>query len=183
MSLVLEHGAHAIGCDLNLDLLQVATTIGPVVQARLPSIRWLRDGSIDGAFLGLVLEHFEDETTLFREAGRVTKAGGVLAVVINHPVWTAPGSSPIEDAGGETLYRTGTYFGRGHSDEPAGSKKVRFYHRTTADLVNAASQAGWDLQVMEESGLSDVQLARYPEYVGQEQIPRLLGMRWRRRGP
>ena len=51
-------------------------------------------------------------------------------MVINHPIWTAPGSTPIEEPEGEILWRTGTYFGRGFSDEPAGKGKVRFYHRT-----------------------------------------------------
>jgi SAM-dependent methyltransferase len=180
MNLIQISGSKVIGCDLNLDLLDHAAEIGPVVRARLPSIGWLKSGSVDGAILGLVLEHLEDESTLLQEAGRVTRAGGILALVINHPVWTAPGSSPI-DSNGEVLYRTGSYFGRGHTDEPAGSKKIRFYHRTTADIMNVAFRAGWDLEAMEESGLSQAQLARYPDYVGQEQIPRLLGIRWRRR--
>ena len=76
------------------------------------------------------------------------------------------------------LYRSGTYFGRGFTDEPAAQGKVRFYHRTTADLLTAAAHAGWSLQKLEESGLSAVQLDRYPDYAGQEQIPRLMGVRW-----
>ena len=103
-----------------------------------------------------------------------------MAVVINHPVWTAPMSSPMEDSSGETLWRPGVYFGRGHSDEPAGRKTVRFYHRTMADLLNAASAAGWDLERLEERGISPAQVERYPDYAGQEHIPRLLGTTWRR---
>jgi SAM-dependent methyltransferase len=175
---VVEAGGRVVGCDLNLELLQVARRECPVVQTRLPSLDWIRRASFNGAYVGLVLEHLEDETEFFRQAATAVQPQGVLAMVINHPIWTAPGSTPIEDPGGEILWRTGSYFGRGHSDEPAGEAKVRFYHRTLADLVNAASNAGWDLQLMHESGISPRQMERFPEYAGQEQIPRLLGLRW-----
>jgi hypothetical protein len=101
--------------------------------------------------------------------------------VINHPIWTAPKSSPIEDAAGETLWRPGIYFRRGYSDEPAGKSKVRFYHRTTAQLLNAAAEAGWHLEHLVEKGISAEQVARVPDYAGQEHIPRVLGVRWSKR--
>jgi hypothetical protein len=111
----------------------------------------------------------------------VVRERGALAVVINHPIWTAPGSSPIEQEDGEVLWRPGRYFGRGHSDEPAGRQKVRFYHRTLASLLTSAAMAGWDLQRVEEAGISAAAVARTPAYAGQEEIPRLLGLRWLRR--
>jgi hypothetical protein len=79
------------------------------------------------------------------------------------------------------LWRPGRYFGRGHSDEPAGRRKVRFYHRTLASLLTTAATAGWDLWQVEEWGISAAAIARTPDYAGQEQIPRLLGIRWLRR--
>ncbi len=116
-----------------------------MVQTVLPNLGWVRPASFDGAYVGLVLEHVEDEETFFAQVAKAVRPGGVLAMVINHPIWTAPGSTPIEEPEGEILWRTGTYFGRGFSDEPAGKGKVRFYHRTMADLINAASAAGWHL--------------------------------------
>jgi hypothetical protein len=127
------------------------------------------------------MEHLEDEDSLFRAMARAVRSGGVLAIVINHPVWTAPNSSPIEQSDGEVLWRPGRYFGRGHSDEPAGRQKVRFYHRTLASLLTTAATSGWDLQEVEESGISAAAIARFPDYEGQEEIPRLLGLRWLRR--
>jgi hypothetical protein len=50
-----------------------------------------------------------------------------------------------------------------------------------ADLLNAATDSGWDLQRLEERGISTASVERYPEYAGQEHIPRLLGAKWRRR--
>jgi SAM-dependent methyltransferase len=181
MQAVGASGARVIGCDLNSLLLRRARRHGPVAKAVLPGLAWMRAESVDGALVGLVLEHLEGEATFFQEAARVVRPRGALAVVINHPIWTAPESSPIEDAGGEILWRPGQYFGRGHSDEPAGTRKVRFHHRTMADLLNAASVAGWDLRRLEERGISPEQVARFPDYAGQEHIPRVMGLRWTRR--
>ncbi|MGQ0849705.1 MAG: methyltransferase domain-containing protein [Actinomycetota bacterium] len=178
MAAVREAGGRVVGCDLNSELLRRAAKHGPVVQAALPELRWLRPHSVDGALVGLVLEHLEDEAVFFSAVAQAMRPGGVLALVINHPIWTAPHSGPIEDAGGETLWRPGTYFGRGHSDEPAGRRKVRFYHRTLADLLNASAGAGWALVRMEERGISPAQVERIADYAGQEHIPRLLGVRW-----
>lgn len=170
-----------VGCDLNPLLLGMAKKHGPVVRTVLPSLGCFRERSFDGAYVGLVLEHLSDEKEFFLQVARVVRPGGILAIVINHPVWTAPESSPIEGEGGEVLWRPGLYFGRGYSDEPAGSDRVRFYHRTLADLLNAASHGSWDLERLEERGISQEQIVRYPEYEHQEHIPRILGARWRRR--
>jgi hypothetical protein len=50
-----------------------------------------------------------------------------------------------------------------------------------ADLLNSASDAGWNLRRMEERGLSPEQVKRVPDLEGQEHIPRILGLRWTRR--
>jgi SAM-dependent methyltransferase len=174
-------GSRVVGCDLSPLLLSRAIRHGPVVRCALPSLKWVKPASFDGAYVGLVLEHLRDEKAFFASTANVVRPGGVLALVINHPIWTAPKSSPIEDAGGEILWRPGEYFGRGFSKEPAGDDKVTFYHRTMASLVNAASVAGWDLHRMEERGLSPEQVKRVPDLEGQQHIPRLLGARWKRR--
>lgn len=181
MRTVSAAGSRVVGCDLSPLLLSRAVRYGPVVRCALPSLRWVKSASVDGAYVGLVLEHLRDEKSFFESAANAVRPGGILALVINHPIWTAPKSSPIEDAGGETLWRPGTYFGRGFSREPAGNDKVTFYHRTMADLLNSASDAGWDLQQLEERGISPEQVKRVPDYAGQEHIPRLLGVRWTRR--
>lgn len=176
-----ETGAVGIGCDFNERLLKLAVGSGPVIRAALPELGWIKPGSVDGAYVGLVLEHLPDEVELFVQTARAVMPGGALALVINHPVWTAPQSSPVDSRDGEVLWRPGRYFGRGFSDEPAGNRKVRFYHRTLADLLNAASAAGWDLMTITERGISDRQIERVPDYEGQEHISRLLGARWVRR--
>lgn len=180
MAALKDAGSRVVGCDINALLLKRARHEGSAVRAALPDLGWIRGSPFDGAFVGLVLEHLPDEREFFTQIARRVRSGGVLALVINHPIWTAPESSPMEDGDGETLWRPGVYFGRGHSDEPAGSDTVRFFHRTLADLFNSAASAGWNLERLEERGVSNAQVARSADLAGQEHIPRILGARWRR---
>jgi SAM-dependent methyltransferase len=177
---IVRREAEAIGVDVSSELLERAARYGTVHRADVPPLAFLSDHSVDGVVLVLVLEHIRDEEEMFAEAARVSRRGGVLAVVINHPIWTAPGSTPIEDDTNETLWRPGEYFSLGWSDEPAGEETVRFHHRPMARLVTGAAQAGWVLERMVEEGVGRRQIERLPALAGQEHIPRLLGVRWRR---
>ena len=179
MSAIVEAGAAAIGVDIAPELVERAARYGPVHVADVPPLDFLEDDSVDGVVMVLVLEHIRDEEQMFAEAARVTRPDGPLALVINHPVWTAPGSSPISDEGdGEILWRPGEYFSVGWSDAPAGADTVRFHHRTLGRLLTSAAAAGWRLETMTESGVTADQVARIPTLAGQEHIPRLLGVRW-----
>jgi SAM-dependent methyltransferase len=166
MRAVVRRGGTVHGVDVNLDL---AARAHPVVIARLPQIP-VRDNSYDGAYSVLSLEHIPDHRGLFGEAARVTVPGGILGLVINHPIWTAPGSTPISDEDGEVLWRPGDYFSSGSSEVPAGDGTVTFFHRSTADLLNAASEAGWSLE----------HIVELPHHLYDDQagIPRLLACRW-----
>ena len=164
-------GASPIGVEMNLDLARLAVEAGPVVAGSLPDLGFLRDESVDGAICVLVLEHIEDHGMLLSEVARVVKSGGVFALLMNHPFWTAPGSSPISDADGEVLWRPGSYFDRGSTLEPAGEDRIEFHHRTTGDLLETAASVGWSLERMIE--------APHHELVDQAGILRLLACRWR----
>jgi ubiquinone/menaquinone biosynthesis C-methylase UbiE len=178
MAALQRAGSVAVGVDVAPDLLSRAAAFGAVHQAEVPPIP-LPSDSVNGVVLVLALEHIRDEEEVLVEAARVTRPGGVLALVINHPVWTAPGSTPILDEGGEMLWRPGEYFSVGWSDEPAGETTVRFHHRTLSRLLNSAARAGWNLRHMVEEGVTPSQVTRTPGLAGQEHIPRLLGVRWK----
>jgi SAM-dependent methyltransferase len=171
---------HPFGVDLSQDLLETARLFGPVVRVMLPSLAALRDEVYDAALISLVLEHLEDEGALFAELGRVVRSGGRLALIVNHPIFTAPDSAPIQEDD-EVLWRTGRYFDRGHTDEPAGDGTIRFYHRSLSALLTAASAGGWDLRRVTESGATETQVERHPPLAAQRNIPRLLGVLWSRR--
>ncbi len=182
MSALARVGARPVGCDLDLDLLRRARGRGPVVRCRLPDLGWAASASFDGAVMSLVLEHLPDVDPMLAELGRVVRRSGFLVVVVNHPVFTAPGSAPVVDTDGEVLWRPGRYLDVGYTDEPAGDGAIRFHHRPLSGLVNAAAEAGWMLERMVEQGVTAGQVARSPSLAGQEHIPRLAGFRWRRRG-
>lgn len=181
MAALSARGARPVGVDLAHDMAIRARRHGPVVQTRLPALGCFADASFAGCVVSLVLEHIEDHEDLLGEMARVTVPGGVLALVVNHPVYTAPESAPIEEPDGEVLWRPGRYFDRGWSDEPAGRGTVRFHHRPLGDLLTSASVAGWDLGELVESGVSDAQVRRHPPLARQRHIPRILGARFRKR--
>lgn len=161
-------GAKAHGVDLNPKLASLSES--PTVIGELPQLGFLADDSYDGAYCVLALEHIPDHLALFTETARVVRPGGVFALVMNHPMWTAPGATAITDVDGEVFWRPGTYFGRGTVEEPAGPGKVVFHHRTLFELLTSAAEAGWSLSRMIE--------APHHEFEDQVGIPRLLAVRW-----
>ncbi len=167
MRAIEETGATAIGVDINVRL---AARAGRAVVSELPAIPF-SDDSFDGAYSVAVIEHVGDHRAFFREAARVTRPGGVLVNVANHPYWTAPGATPIEDDDGEDLWRPGSYLERGHSDIPIRDFTIRFHHRSMSDILNAAADAGWSLEQMTEHAHHD--------HTSAADVPRLLACRWR----
>ncbi len=173
-------GPGTIGVDLSHELLVRARDVGPCVRTRLPDLACFRDDVFDHAASVYLVDLIEDERSFFAETARVVAPGGCLVVVMNHPAYTAPGSAPILDVDGEVLWRWGHYRSRGASAEPAGDHSVVFYHRPLDALLNAASGADWALEQIVEQPLSPEAIAAVPGYEGQDAIPRLLGIRWRR---
>jgi SAM-dependent methyltransferase len=175
-------GARVIGCDLSPALCRSARAEGPVVVCRLPDLDWLQPEAFDGVLAVLVVEHLEDLSALLAAAARVARPGGGLAIVANHPVFTAVGSAPVVDpADGEVLWRWGGYFGGGLTEEPAGAGRIAFHHRSLGRLLTGAADAGWTLERLVERGVGEGQVRRDPLLAGQEQVPRLVGARWTRR--
>ena len=170
MRAVQQRGGRVHGVEVNRVLASRSGAVGPTVIARLPDLSYLRPNVYDGTYCVLVLEHIPDHQAFFTSAAWVVKPGGTLALVINHSVWTAPGSTPISDADGEVLWRPGAYFSEGFSDEPAGETTVRFHHRPLSSLLNAAAGAGWSLARMVETP--------HHELGDQAGIPRLMAIRW-----
>lgn len=183
LDLVAGLGATAIGVDINLDLARIASARHPVFVNGLPDLACVKDESVDGAYLVLTLEHLEDSGRLFDEIARAVRPRGHLTVVVNHPVYTAPGSGPVIDPGdGELLWRFGRYLSRGRSVEPAGEHTVEFRHRPVGVLLTAAAIAGWNLEEVREQGVLPETAARDQLLGRHGDIPHLMALRWRRSG-
>lgn len=171
-------GCTPVGMDSSARLLASAALAGPVFEARLPSLACVRSDSFDSAVMSLVLEHVAEHREFLSEVARVVRKGGSFGLVMNHPVYTAPESAPIEEPDGEVLWRPGRYFDRGHTDEPAERGHVRFHHRPLGVLLSDAAECGWHLAEMSESGVTESQVRRHPPLGNQRHIPRLLALRW-----
>ncbi len=172
-----EHGSSVVGCDSSAGLLARLDGF-PAVLARLPDLGWVRPASFDGAYAVLVLEHLQDAADLFTSVRRCVLPGGVLAVVVNHPVFTAPGAGPVISAEGEALWQWGTYLLEGITREPAGDHRVEFHHRPLGMLLAAAARGGWVLRTLAEQPGGLAGAARDPVLASQRHIPRLAGIRW-----
>ncbi len=170
MRAVESSGANVLGVELSETLARGSDS--PSIVGQLPEIP-VRNASVDGAYAVLLVEHLQEHNGFFSETARVVRLGGVLAVVANHPVWTAPDSSPITDADGEILWRSGEYFSNGTTEVTVGEGIVTFYHRSMSVLLNAATDAGWSLEYMIERP--------HHELDDQIGIPPLLACRWRLR--
>ena len=177
-------GGKTVGCDLSYELLQQAGESSRVVRAALPSLSWLASATFDGVYAVLVLEHLADVGALFEEASRVVRFGGALAVVANHPAFTAPGAGPLIDPGdGEVSWRWGPYLREGMSVEPGGKVNVHVHHRPLGHILTAAAAAGWGLVALEEVGVGPAAASRDPILARQVHIPRLMGISWENRRP
>jgi len=170
----------AVGCDRSGALLADAAASHPVALCELPSLAWLQDRTLGTAFSVFVFDLVENIDILFAEVGRVVAPTGSLVVIINHPAFTAPGSGPFMDPDLDVFWQWGEYLDRGTSLVPAGPGAVAMYHRSTGDILTSAARAGWHLEEMIEAPLGAATIEREPSYAGQEDIPRFLGVRWRR---
>lgn len=171
-------GGNVFGADLSTALLAESDAVGRVVALRAPQLAAFRNDAFDTVYSIYLLDLLDDDEGFFTETARIVRPGGALVVIMNHPVYTAPGSAPLIDADGEVLWRWGAYFARGSSVEPVRERTVEFHHRPMGHLVSSAAAAGWNLEAMEELPLSLESIAAMPGYEGQELIPRLIGLRW-----
>ncbi len=160
-------GARVIGVEANQELAKLAGD--RTIVAELPVIP-MRSESVDGVYTVLVLEHISDHRWFFAETARVTKSGGALGLVMNHPYWTAPGSTPVTDRDDEVLWRPGEYFPEGSSEVLLSGHPVIFHHRSMAALLSSAADAGWAL-------ISAIERPHH-DRAQQPGIPRLLACRW-----
>jgi SAM-dependent methyltransferase len=171
---------NAIGVDLSHRLLTAAHSFGPVVLARLPELSWVRSESFDRALSVGLVDMIADHDTFFAETARVVRGGGHLVMVINHPLATAPESEPVVDVTGGALWRWGTYLNRGSMRQEVETRVVDLHHRPLGTLLTSAAEAGWVLESVREAGPSAAAIEADPGLAGYEQMPVMLGARWRR---
>lgn len=146
-----KQGAACIGTDLSDEQIAharaLAETEGVSVEfhrADMADFLKAQPGSVfDIVFSAYAFQYVEDLATVFREAYRVLKPGGLFVFSLDHPL-----NDVTETADGKTAFCE-SYFARGRSDWDWGYKgepeTVPFYsfHRTVGDFLNLLVDAGF----------------------------------------
>lgn len=121
------------------------------------------DGAYDLAIQSLADEHLCDLRPLYREAARITRAGGQFVIVGYHPHFLMLGIQ--------------THFHRAHDDEPIA---IESYVHLLSDHVKAAQASGWSLRAMDEGVIDDDWVARKPKWAKHYGHPVSFAMVWQR---
>ena len=116
-----------------------------------------RDGTFDVVTIILALQNIERMAQTLREASRVTKKGGKLVIVLNHPAYRIPGESSWghDDAMGRQYRRVDSYLSDSKREidmapgKPGMQKTVSF-HRPLQGYSKSLANAGFAILRIEE---------------------------------
>lgn len=180
-------GASVIGIDPIAAQIDVAAERGGGPRylrsgaERLP----FADASFDGAVACLVFEHIDGLDAALAEVTRVLRPRGRFLFLLNHPLLQTPGSGWIDDQiiePPEQYWRVGPYLPEAATvEEVQKNVFVRFLHRPLSRYLNAALDAGLELERMIEPSPPPGFLAQDTHYTDAATIPRLLVLHLARR--
>ena len=176
---------NAIGIDPSNAQVQVARERagGPRYARAAADALPFESASFDAVVACLVFEHIVDVDAALAEVARVLAPGGTFLFLLNHPLLQTPGSGWIDDHILEEQYwRIGAYLTEDVSlEQIAPGIMLPFVHRPLSRYVNTMAENGLALVRMLEPPPPAGFLARAPEYVEAQAIPRLLVLRAQRR--
>lgn len=135
--------AQIIGAELEWDvILKAKANVGhldiPLQNANLYQLPYA-DNTFDAVILSEILEHVDDDVAGLREAYRVLKPNGVVAITVphaNYPFWWDPINKTLETLFG-THIQHGTFAG-------IWANHVRLYTQT--ELRNSVQFAGFEVE-------------------------------------
>jgi len=199
--LLARQGARMTGIDISEKFIdyarqsEVAERLGIDYQVASAVELPFKDGSFDFATAFMSLMDIPENDLALVEARRTLKAGGFLQFSICHPCSTTPHRRNLRDANGRTYaLELGGYFDRmdGQIEEwlfgaaPREAKeglrpfRVPRFHRTVSEWLNAAYEAGFVVERIEEPRADDDAVARCPDMQDTQVMPYFLHVRCRR---
>ena len=142
----------------------------------------LADASFDAVVMCLVIEHLDPFEPSIHEMARVLAPGGILLLLLNHPLLQTPGSGWIDDHILEEQYwRVGPYLRpEATVEEVAPGVNLPFMHRPLSRYVHVMGAVGLLIDDMDEPPPPPGFLSRAEEYSDASTIPRLMLLRARR---
>jgi SAM-dependent methyltransferase len=173
-------GATVVGIDPIRAQIELAVARGDGPRyLRAPAERLpFASASFDAAVACLVFEHIDDLDAALAEVARVLVPGGRFLFLLNHPLLQTPGSGWIDDQiiePPEQYWRVGPYLPEAATiEEVQKGVHIRFLHRPLSRYLNAAVEAGLQLERMVEPAPPQGFLAQAPQYFEAATIPRLL---------
>lgn len=179
-------GATVVGLDgSSAQLAEAARRGGGVHYARSDATALaIRTGVADAVVLCLVVEHVEDAGRLATEAARVLRPGGVVLVVMNHPLLHAPDSCWVDDHQAdppECWWRVGPYLPEAVLDEEVDpGVVVRFHHRPLSTWINLFAAERLLVEHMVEPAPPEDFRTPLSDPGAAATVPRLLFLRLRR---
>jgi ubiquinone/menaquinone biosynthesis C-methylase UbiE len=154
------------GIDITSEMLDRARDKGVYRTLHVADVS--QTGLPDAAYAlctqSLADEHMPSLTPLYREAARVTKAGGLFVLAGFHPQFLMAGvPTHYDNASGEPI-------------------TIRSYVHLLSDHVKAAHAHGWTLLEMDEGLIDEAWLHKKPKWEKHRGLPVSFAMVWRRDG-
>lgn len=161
-----ENGANVLGIDISRELIELARKraranlrfeVSPA-----DKIVSAENKNFDAALIVLALQNIKEMNGTLREASRVLKNNGTLALVLNHPCFRIPKESAWGyDENKKVQYRRIDKYGRPFAveidmtpgaNQDSNSRKIytKSFHRPLQDYFKALSAAGFRVSCLEE---------------------------------
>lgn len=182
-----QNGAESVvGIDVSERMLETAKREngdGRIKYIRLDmkeldALRGESAGKFDFAYSSLAFHYVEDFKKLTGDIYSLLKPGGILLFSQEHPVTTATfgyNSKWIADENGEKIaFEFSNYHQPGKRSSFWFVDRVETYHRTTADIINALIETGFEIAAMDEAEPSEEAIEIYPELKKEKLKPNFL---------
>jgi SAM-dependent methyltransferase len=181
---VASAGAVAVGIDpTKAQIVEAHARGGGPVYAQADADHLpVADGAFDAVVMCLVIEHLDPFEPSIHEMARVLAPGGILLLLLNHPLLQTPGSGWIDDHILEEQYwRVGPYLRPDTTiEEVAPGVNLPFMHRPLSRYVQVMGAVGLLIEDMDEPPPPPGFLSEAWEYGEASTIPRLMLLRARR---